>query len=481
MRRGMRTLTWIMAILLAAAILPGHQVLADDEPESDAPTVELSDDEVEDADGDADEVELIEESDADVPDDADDADDVDDADDDLDDDDEDDIDDDGDDADVDSDIDQPIPNQAIVRIRTGIDPSTVAARHDASVLRVIPAPNIALLALQDQRGDDEEVAALAADADVTWIELNYSSRAPEGLPRYFFTSAASEPRLVDAPALPQGLDFDPGQACVTGDGVVVAVLDTGVDANHPALAKSILSTGVNMRANSWDVRDIGNGIDDDGDGRIDEMTGHGTHVTGAILQIAPDAIILPVTVLDSDGVGDAFTVTAGIFYAVEEGAQVINLSLGSTYDSTAIATAVDLAADRGVTLVAAAGNADRLTPPEYPAADPGAISVAAVDAKGHKAAFSNYHPSVDISAPGIDLASTYPGGRYSTASGTSMAAPLVSGTVALLLDRQPDRTPASITTILQDTSAPLDLADPALEGKLGSGQLDIDAAIACGT
>jgi len=375
--------------------------------------------------------------------------------------------------------DRPILNQVLVRLASGVDADAFAARYGASVLRIIPVPNIALLQLDPDRDDDAELTALLADTDLTWGEANYTSEAPEGRPRYFFSSANGEPQLVGGPALPEGLEFTPAEACVTGDSVVVAVLDTGVDVDHPALAANVLPNGVNMLENTFDVGDVPNGIDDDNDGQVDEMVGHGTHVAGTVLQVAPDAEILPVKVLDSDGVGDTFSVTAGMYYAVEQGADVINLSLGTTYESIAIQAAVDDAASQGVIVVAATGNGDRSLPVEYPASATSAISVASTTAGADKASYSNYNDLVHISAPGDNVASAYPDGRYSSASGTSMSTPIVAGAIALILERQPDTAAESVYALLESTSGPLSLSDPALEGMLGAGEIDLDASISC--
>ncbi|MBA2468854.1 MAG: S8 family serine peptidase [Chloroflexia bacterium] len=384
-----------------------------------------------------------------------------------------------DDDDNDDATDRPISNQALVQLDQGADAGEFASRYGTAVLRVIPVPNIALLRLDSAVGDGRELNALLADADVIWSERNFTTQAPEGRPRYFFSSVAGEPQIVDGPALPEGLEFSPGDACVTGESAVIAVLDTGVDPDHPALAANILANGVNMIENTFDVRDLPNGIDDDQDGQVDEMVGHGTHVAGIALQVAPDADILPVKVLNSDGVGDAFSVTAGIYYAVEQGADVINLSLGTTYESIAIQTAVDDASSDGVIVVAATGNGDRSLPVEFPAAADSVISVASTTAGADKASYSNFNEFVDISAPGSNVSSAYPDGLYTSASGTSMSAPIVAGSIALILERQPDVTVESIFAVLQSTSGPFELSDPALEGMLGAGEIDIDAMISC--
>lgn len=387
-------------------------------------------------------------------------------------------DDDGAAVDRSDDIDDPRPNQAIVRLRPGGDGDAFAARYGVSVLRTIPAENIFLVSLVSGREDDDEVAAIGADDDVEYAELNYTGQAPEGRPRFFFPSSEGMPRPADAAALPTELDL-PARSCVAGAGITVAVLDTGVDATHPFLAASIEPNGVNMVDNTFDISDSGNGVDDDADGAVDEMVGHGTHVSGIVVQVAPDARILPVKVLDSDGVGDAFFIAAGIYYALEQGANVMNLSLGSTYQSRVVTEAVEFATAQDVPVVAAAGNAGVERPEEYPAAADVTISVAATDATGTKADFSNFHPRVDLSAPGVDIASAYPENRYVTATGTSMAVPMVTGAFALLLGQDGALSPAAMLERLAGAADPIPATDAAWAGKVGAGRLNVGASIDC--
>ncbi len=377
-------------------------------------------------------------------------------------------------------VDESRRDQAIVRLDAGSDPNAFASQYGATVLRVIPPANIVLLSVNFDSNNPNALDDLFDDPSVVWGERNFSAQAPEGRPRYFFVSIDDTPQLVSEPSLPSELAYTPEASCVSGESVVVAVLDTGIDANHPALAPNILPNGVNMVDNTFDQRDVGNVLDDDGDGQIDEMVGHGTHIAGAILQVAPDASILPIKVLNSDGVGDAFFVTSGIFYAVEQGADVINLSLGSTFDSRAIQDAIDFASGEGVVIVAAVGNGNTAEPVEYPASLDSVISVAALDADSNKAEYSNFNSQVDISAPGSDVASSYPDGHFATASGTSMATSIVTGSIALVLDRQPAIGPDAVELILTSTADPLQLTDPTLADQLGAGALNVDASIACG-
>lgn len=385
----------------------------------------------------------------------------------------------GDDADDElSDLDQPRPDQAIVRLRPGVDSDAFAERLGVRVLRTIPNENIFLLELDPERPDEDEVGELGDDDDVVYAELNYTGQAPEGRVRYFFTSGDAQPVPVDEPGLPAELNL-PDRSCVAGGGVTVAVLDTGVDADHPFLAESILPNGMNIVDDTSDISDSGNGLDDDGDGAVDEMTGHGTHVSGVLIQVAPAADILPVKVLDSDGIGDAFFIAAGIYYALEQDVDALNLSLGSTFQSRTVTEAVGAATAQGAPVVAAAGNSGVEEPAEYPASDEVAVSVAATDPSGAKADFSNFSAQVDLSAPGVDIASTYPDDRFVSITGTSAAAPMVTGSIVLLIGQNSELSPESVFEQLAAGADPIPATGAASDGKAGAGRLNVGASIDC--
>lgn len=217
-----------------------------------------------------------------------------------------------------------------------------------------------------------------------------------------------------------------------GAGTVVAVVDSGVDADHPDLAGAVLP-GINTRANRGDTSSPGR-----------DVNGHGTHVAGVIAAradngeggsgVAPEASILPIKVLDKYGGGWVSDVTEGIIWAVDHGAHVINLSLGGD-DSNLIRSAVEYALASGTVVVAAAGN-EATDTPSYPAALDGVLSVAAIGSDGKPAGYSNYGSTIDLQAPGDQILSSVPGG-YGAMSGTSMAAPFVSGAAALVRSVQP--------------------------------------------
>lgn len=370
--------------------------------------------------------------------------------------------------------------QAIVRLTPSADVAAYAARHKARVLASIPSRHLHLLQPVTPEAEAAFRLRLAADPETEWAELNFEGRAPEGRPRNFFVSVTTDPAPYIGQYAPELLGFGAAHRRSNGVSVVVAVVDTGVDATHSALAGRVLDYGWNFVDNNAETADVGNGLDDDGNGDVDEMTGHGTHVAGIVAMVAPAATILPVKVLDSDGGGDAFMVAAGIYYAIDQGARVINLSLSSTVLSHVVEEAIAEARRRGVVVAAAAGNLNREKPKEYPASDLRALGVAATDADDRKADFSNYNANLAISAPGTGIYSSIPDQRYASWSGTSMATPFVAGGAALVLARHPSWSVQQVANCLTETAHELDSLNPEYAGKLGAGRLDVSAAVLCG-
>ena len=260
----------------------------------------------------------------------------------------------------------------------------------------------------------------------------------------------------------------------TGSGIIVAVIDTGVDYNHEDLngniwtnTDEIPSNNIDDDANSYvdDIRGydfIGNiytEIHPDND--PDDDYGHGTHVSGIIAAadnalgikgVAPLAKIMPIKVLDSSGYGWNSDIATGIYYAVNNGAKIINMSLGSSSPSTTLKNAIDYAVANNVLVVAAAGNSSSYTYSSYPASYSNVVSVAASDEDGYKAYFSNWG-KVDITAPGDSILSSLPGNKYASWSGTSMASPFVAGAAALIEQTKGISDANAVRHILQSTTA----------------------------
>ncbi len=226
--------------------------------------------------------------------------------------------------------------------------------------------------------------------------------------------------------------LDKVQKYATGSGVTVAILDTGADLDHPQLVGHLVA-GYDFVDGDQVPNDEPNGLDDDEDGRTDEGSGHGTHIANIIATIAPAARIMPVRVLNSDGGGTLYDILAGLIYAVDHGAQVINMSFSAVDNSAFLEAAINYALEHRVLLVAAAAGADGYL--EFPAAYDGVIAVGATRNDDHVASFSEaYASEVDIFAPGELIYSAYYDGRTAWWTGTSMAAPFVTGSAALMVD-----------------------------------------------
>ena len=270
-----------------------------------------------------------------------------------------------------------------------------------------------------------------------------------------------------------GLDAigaDAAWAVTRGAGVVVAVVDTGV-APAPDLDGRLLP-GWNVLARNEDAADD---------------NGHGTHVAGTVAEVggnglaesgvAPEASILPVKVLDSTGAGSDADVAAGIVWAADHGARIINLSLGGSQPSTVLADGVAYARTRGVLIVAAAGNDGGAV--GVPARLAGVIAVGAVDSTRVRAPFSAGGRALDLVAPGVDiLQQTLDGvGGYADRSwsGTSMASPQVAGVAALALAAGRAKTAAGLARLLTRTA--LDLGVPGRDPAYGAGLVRADAAL----
>jgi subtilisin family serine protease len=352
----------------------------------------------------------------------------------------------------------------------------------------------------------QECAALSAlrqKRGVTFAELDYAVRA----------AAAPDPDDPEWPAQwgPAKINAPSAWSVTTGTSdVVVAVLDTGARLSHEDLTENLWTNPGEIPKNGIDD-DVNGKVDDfwgwhffhewawNGteyaylareDNRIDDDNGHGTHVSGiagaeinngvGIAGMAGGSRLMMVKVLDQYGNGWYSDLAQGIVYAVDSGADVINLSVGGRFPSESLRQAVDYAHAHGVLAAAAVGNVaeDGYDGVLYPAAYEDVLAVTATDQSDAPAAFSNYGPEVDVGAPGKDIYSTWHVRDYLFESGTSMAAPHASGLAALVWSARPDLTVAQVTEIITNTAADVNVdTQPGWDEYLGWGRIDAGRAL----
>lgn len=313
------------------------------------------------------------------------------------------------------------------------------------------------------KGDVSKAVAVVSDCPgVSYAEPDYIVTTADTIP--------NDPGLDNQYGLvairaPQGWDKNTGSTTVT-----IAIVDTGVDLTHADLAGKLV-TGKNYITLGADPQDD---------------NGHGTHVAGIAAAITNNSIgvagvswgarIMPVKVLAASGSGSIDNVALGIIWAVNNGAQVINLSLGCACETPpgTLEAAVNFAYENGATLVAAVGNGVSNFV-FYPARFPHVIAVAATDSSNNHAPFSRFGPEVDVSAPGALIYSTYRNSIYSFMSGTSMSTAFVSGLAAILRGLPNYSSPDQIAGALE--SSALDLGTTGRDDLFGFGLIQADAAI----
>jgi subtilisin family serine protease len=364
------------------------------------------------------------------------------------------------------------PTEIIVKYKNGSVSTkklnSVSKKIGASVAKVSPINEklgFALVKLSNQNEYFSTLNQLSQNPEVEYAEPNYVARVVQ---------TPNDPYYGQQWG-PKGIQADLAWDKVTPSqraNVTIAVLDTGINAGHEDLQASIVP-GYNFVDNN------NNPVDGHG---------HGTHVAGiaaaitnngkGIAGIAGGAKIMPVKVMNDSGSGDYASIINGIKYAADQGAKVINMSLGGPGSSQAMQDAVDYALSRGVSVVAASGNSN--SPVAFPGNCNGVITVGAVDSNNRRASFSNYGPEMDVAAPGVNIFSSYKGSAagYTSMSGTSMATPFVSGVVALVRAVNPKLTPAQVTNIID--RAATDLGTAGFDNYYGYGLVDANKSVDLG-
>jgi len=316
-----------------------------------------------------------------------------------------------------------MPDQVLVKFLPGtpeITQANVHARQGGQVIGVIPDIGVQVVKIPGNRVN-EKVKAYRGEASVIFAEPDYVAEAiflPDDT--YLGTQwAMSKIQATEAWDVTQG-----------STAIDIAILDTGIDQDHVDLAAKIVA---NMNFTS--------------SGTVDDNYGHGTHVAGiaaastnnsnGVAGIGFDSSLMNGKVLGDNGSGYYSWVASGVIWATDNGAEVINMSLGGTYYSSTLQSAIDYAWDNGVVVVAAAGNNGSSTQ-FYPAACTNCIAVAATSSSDSMASWSNYGDWVDVAAPGVSIYSTTINNNYGYKSGTSMASPHVAGLAALVFTTEAD-------------------------------------------
>lgn len=330
----------------------------------------------------------------------------------------------------------------LVKFRASASPATIAAIHQANhatVKRVLPDIGVQEVILPNGTDIGAALKQYRAQAAVQYAEPNPIAQ------RFMTPNDTLYSKQWNLAKINASAAWDVSQ----GGYGPIAIVDTGIDASHSDLSGEI-EPGYNFVNNSTDTSDD---------------NGHGTSVAGIIAGITNNSngvasigfkgSLIPVKVLDSTGTGTYGDVASGIIYAADNGAKIINLSLGGSSPSQTLQSAVNYAEQKGVIVVAAAGNNGN-SAAVYPADYPGVIAVSATDTNDNLASFSSYGSDIVASAPGVGIISTYNNGGYATMSGTSMAAPEVAGLLGLALSHSQ----VSTATLLSDLEQSSDKVGP---------------------
>jgi subtilisin family serine protease len=354
--------------------------------------------------------------------------------------------------------------------------------NDHQGLRVERIGQTSFFVLTIPPGTDLDALLEDLDDDLRVVQSspNYLGELPEGGPRDLPTLGSD---LLAQIAVQPGLDLldlAAAQVVTRGAGVIVGVVDTGVDVTHPYLQANLEPNGFDFIDGDPAPNETRDFLDNDGDGLFDEQFGHGTFVASLVLAVAPEARILPVRALNDDGIGTTGTIAAGIVWAVDNGAHVVNVSVDIPSAPEAVREAIHYAEEREVVVVAAGGN-DGDNQVIFPARFSDVIGVAAVDGTGVVPDFSNVGSMVNLVAPGVDLIGAYPMAENPAGtarwSGTSFSAPLVSGSTALVITAFPALRADEVIRKLQDTAMSVDGLNPILAGRLGAGLVQPAAAV----
>ncbi len=372
-----------------------------------------------------------------------------------------------------------VDGQICVTLEPGANIHQVNARWGTQTITALPEANLYLVFIAGIEDLEEFAAAMTGDPDVEVAEVNYRIQTPEAVRQMVVGAIGASWEDFADQEITERIGLDEAHLYGRGTGVTVAVLDTGVDPGHQVFTGGLAPFGFDFVDNDGEPWECANGIDDDGDGLTDEGYGHGSMVAGIVRLVAPEAIILPVRVLNDEGQGEVFAIARAMIFAVLAGADIINLSFGMPAGVTILSKQIELACRFDLCVVAGSGNENREEPAYFPAVDPNVFMITALDSMDVKADFADYHPHVLVSAPGVGVLSVYPGDGWAIGSGCSFAAPFVTGEVALVLGSQPGLERELVSLRLAGAVDPIYEipGNQTYQGKLGSGRIFLPAAL----
>jgi subtilisin family serine protease len=406
-----------------------------------------------------------------------------------------------------------LSDEVVIKLFRASDLAGIAVDHalDPVPLDQFGSRPIFRLQILDGAVPLDKAGELAADPRVEYAEPNFLGQAPEGVQKVSWAKGGDSGEYGGQWAVDQ-IRLPEAQLYTRGAGVTVAVLDTGVEGAHPALAGRLVP-GFDFVDFDSDPSEVGNHIDH-------PVFGHGTHVAGLVALAAPEARIMPLRVLDPDGIGNIWVIAEALAFSVNpdgnpntpDGAKVINISLSTTRQTDLLAEIVEdvtcldnggnddgsggdddddgsrrdddnndcLSDQGGAVVVAAVGNAASSTR-EYPAGEgiSGVLAVGASTQADTLASFSNYGPWVHVLAPGENILSSVPGGEYGVWSGTSMASPLAAGVAALVRATDPGLDSAAVVEQIISSSVKISGPIPVRIDAAAALELFLEGDVTC--
>ena len=419
---------------------------------------------------------------------------------------------------------------------TGLTPAVFAQSYSV-IVETTPNADIRSIAaalggtVLDSMGGNVYLLSLSSiptsyPAGVKYIEPDTVQLSPGGHGAVFSVSPTTAADFYRNQPAMQRINLQRASPRATGCSIVIADINAMVDVRHPALVGHLTGgaeflqgtcvnrSSLNQSAGGFLDQSAGGFLDQSAGGFLDQSAGgfldqsaggfldqyrtflsestasfldpltassldrmspahgHGTVVAGILAVMAPDAMIMPLRAFDDKGCGTTYNIAKAVKYAVSHGAQVINMSFGISGQTQTLKKTIGEAVNAGVTVVASAGNGDTAVP-QYPAAYPGVLGVAATNLTDVKASFSNYGSTLFVSAPGSNIISAYPGGYYAELSGTSFSAPMVAAEAALLRSLKTSGWKNSIAAGVDNINA----LNPAYIGQLGTGRIDLLKAL----